>query len=189
MSPRMDEARRVAQALLDDLEGAASPIDAVLMKAKRLARLMRDADAQLWLDLETRGYPSDFSFSQLGTCRQYAVSSGRLITETSKYYAQSLPELEANAASDEALLGSLRTARNPSSRVKDFTEKRATESLMANQLRLHNAQKEAYAHSKSLFASKNRGSTIMQPILFWPLSSAISPRIFLRVRGKQSTRL
>ena len=157
MSARFDEARRVAQSLLDDLEGSASPIDAVLMKAKRLARVMRDADAQLWLDLETRGYPIDFSFERIGTCRQYAISGGRLIAETSKYYPQSLPEIEANAASDEALLASLRTARSPTTTAKDYLEKNATVALMATQLNVQADQKKAYAQSKSLFASMKAG--------------------------------
>jgi AbiTii len=52
--------------------------EAVLMRAKRLARLMRDTDAQTWLDLETNGYPQGFSFATLGTCEKYAKSGGRL---------------------------------------------------------------------------------------------------------------
>src|ERR1700728_2097706 len=108
MSGRIDEARSVARALLDELEAGAQPIDAVLMKAKRLARLMRDADAQSWLDLEMRGYPTPFDFSELGTCGKYAVTAGRLNNETLAYYPQSLPTLEATALTDEALLNSLR---------------------------------------------------------------------------------
>lgn len=153
MTKRIDEARKVAEALLDDLENSPSPIDAILMRAKRLARLMRDSDAQLWLDLETRGYPTPFSFIELGSCRQYAVSGGRLSVEDSKYYNQSLPEIEANAESDEALLDSLRTARAPTTKVKDFTEKRATEALMSTQLKLQSHQKNNYASSKSLYSS------------------------------------
>ncbi|HCL3359828.1 TPA: hypothetical protein N2A54_000015 [Pseudomonas aeruginosa] len=76
MSSRVDEARRVAIELLDNLEGSPSKIDTVLMKAKRLSRLMRDPDAQNWLDLETRGYPDNFVFSELGTCLKYAAAGG-----------------------------------------------------------------------------------------------------------------
>lgn len=47
MSARLEEARRVSVSLLDDLEGGTAPVEGVLMKAKRLARLMRDADAQI----------------------------------------------------------------------------------------------------------------------------------------------
>ena len=123
MSKRIDEARKVSEELLNDLESSASKVDAVLMKAKRLARLMRDSDAQTWLDLETKGYPDDFSFSELGDCIKYATSGGRLNLDSSKYYSQSLPTIEANAESDEALLNSLRSARAPTTKVKDFVEK------------------------------------------------------------------
>jgi hypothetical protein len=153
LTKRIDEARKVSEALLDELENTSSPIDAILMKAKRLARLMRDSDAQLWLDLETRGYPSGFLFSDLGSCRQYAVSGGRLDLDNSKYYTQSLPEIEANAESDEALLGSLRAARTPTANVKNFVEKNATEALMTTQLKLQANQKKNYAGSKSLYSS------------------------------------
>jgi hypothetical protein len=157
MSPRIDEARVTVQSLLDDLENSRCPIDAVLMKAKRLARLMRDADAQEWLDLETRGYPQGFSFEKLGTCSRYAIASGRVMVENSKYYTQSLSEFEANAASDEALLESLRQSRGHSASAKDFVEKNATEALMASLLKVHANQKKALAHSKSLFASLKAG--------------------------------
>lgn len=47
MSERVDEARRVVTSLLDDLEGGTSTTEAALLKGMRLARLMRDSDAQL----------------------------------------------------------------------------------------------------------------------------------------------
>lgn len=153
MTKRIDEARKVSESLLDELESTSSPIDTILMKAKRLARLMRDSDAQLWLDLETKGYPAGFSFSDLGSCKQYAVSGGRLNQEDSTYYTQSLPEIEANAESNEALLDSLRATRAPTTKVKDFLEKRATEALMTTQLKLQKNQKKDYASSKALYSS------------------------------------
>lgn len=153
MNKRIEEARKVSEELLDDLEKSTSKIDAILMRAKRLARLMRDTDAQLWLDLETKGYPADFSFSTLGSCKQYAVSGGRLNLKDSIYYQQSLPALEANAESDEALLNSLRTVSAPTTKVKDYLEKRATEALMTTQLTIQAQQKKNYANSKSLYSS------------------------------------
>ena len=126
MTKRIDEARKASESLLDDLENSKSSIDALLMKAKRLARLMRDSDAQLWLDFETRGYPSEFSFSELGSCQQYAVSGGRINLQTSGYWIQGLPGLEANVESDEAIINSLKTAKSPTAKVANFTEKRAT---------------------------------------------------------------
>ena len=153
MSKRIDEARKISEELLNALENSASKIDAILMKAKRLARLMRDSDAQIWLDLETKGYPEEFSFSEIGDCLKYASSGGRVDLKTSKYYPQSLPTIEANAESDEALLNSLRAARPSTTKVKDFVEKNATESLMATQLKLQQQQKKNYAGSKSLYSS------------------------------------
>ncbi|MDI3457722.1 hypothetical protein P7F69_12350 [Pseudomonas aeruginosa] len=157
MSSRVDEARRVAIELLDNLEGSPSKIDTVLMKAKRLSRLMRDPDAQNWLDLETRGYPDNFVFSELGTCLKYAAAGGggggRVDLKESKYYKGSLPAIEAESDSDEALLNSLRVARAPTESVKDFIEKNATEALMATQLKLQIQQRERYSKNKSLFSS------------------------------------
>lgn len=154
---RLEEARRVAASLLDDLEASTARIDVILMKAKRLARPMRDEDAQRWLDLEMRGYSSQFSFQTLGTCREYAVAGGRLNLETGKYWTQSLPELEANANSEEAQLSALRSAPVARLNAKDFVEKNATEALIATQLKLQQAQKRSYAHSQSLLSSMRAG--------------------------------
>lgn len=156
-SSRVAEARNVASALLDDLESSASQIDAVLMRAKRLARLMRDSDAQTWLDLETKGYPESFNFSQLGTCQKYAAASGRLNLAESKYYRHSLPRLEADATSEEMLMSTFKPAASTNSRAKDFVEKNATEALMATHLKLQKAQKESFAHAQSLFSSIKSG--------------------------------
>ena len=43
MSAQLEEARRVALSVLDDLETQNAPSAGILMKAKRLARLMRGA--------------------------------------------------------------------------------------------------------------------------------------------------
>ena len=156
-SRRVEEARRISASLLDDLEASTARIDVILMKAKRLARLMRDEDAQRWLDMEMRGYPSEFAFATLGTCRDYAVTGGRLNVETGKYWTQSLPELEANANSEEALMNALRSSPTARWNAKDFLEKNATEALIATQLKLQAAQKKSYAHSQSLLASLRAG--------------------------------
>jgi hypothetical protein len=50
-----DEARGLVKDLLDSLETRSEPISQCLLKAKRLARLLRDCDAQTWLDLEFKG--------------------------------------------------------------------------------------------------------------------------------------
>jgi len=155
-STRSDEARRVAMELLDGLECSSASIDALLLRAKRLARLMRDTDAQFWLDLEMKGYPENFNFSTLGTCRKYAASCGRIIESESKYYPTSLPELEANVESEQALLSTIKPV-NSTTKVKDFVEKSATEALMATQLKLQNSQKSRFAKNKQLYSSIKSG--------------------------------
>ncbi|HHT9106908.1 MAG TPA: AbiTii domain-containing protein [Candidatus Wujingus californicus] len=153
---RLDEARKVAQELLESLESQQLPIESTLMKAKRLARLMRDTDAQAWLDFETRGYPSGFSFSTLGTCEKYAVYGGRL-TAGNKYLKVSLPELEAGRKYDEAIIDSIRSSRPTATKAKDFLEKSATEALMATQIQVQIEQKKAYVQRQGLFASLKSG--------------------------------
>jgi len=69
---RLEKARATSAELVDALEEGAAPIDGCLMKAMRLARLMRDSDAQTLLKFETSGYPSGFSFQSLASCEQYA---------------------------------------------------------------------------------------------------------------------
>ena len=118
---------------------------------------MRDTDAQLWLDFETKGYPESFNFSELGTCQKYAAASGRLNVAESKYYKQSLPKLEADATSEEFLMSTLKPAASMNSKAKDFLEKSATEALMATQLKLQNTQKQNFSHAKSLFSSIKSG--------------------------------
>lgn len=110
-SSRLLMAREVAAILLNELEMDATPIIQCLMKAKRLARLLRDNDAQQWLDLETRGYPSNFDFNTIGSCLKYVYQGGR-ITDDKKYWLVSLPELEATIKADESAIANLRFPSN-----------------------------------------------------------------------------
>jgi hypothetical protein len=90
---RLAEARVVVDSLLNSLETHSEPISQSLMKAKRLARLLRDLDAQAWLDFEMRGYPDPFKMSQIGYCAQY-MREGRFNSDGS-FKTASLPEMEA----------------------------------------------------------------------------------------------
>lgn len=152
MSSRTEEARTAARALLDDLEVSNAEIGPILMKAKRLARLMRDGDAQVWLDLETAGYPENFNYGKLGTCRKYAEAGGRINSVSKKYWRQSLPEIEAHLESDGAILDSIRTSPGPPAKAKDYLEKGATESLLATHLKVQQNQRETHAAHKKLYS-------------------------------------
>ena len=48
----MKMAKELSDVILGDLEISQLPISQILMKAKRLARLLHDSDAQKWLDYE-----------------------------------------------------------------------------------------------------------------------------------------
>src|SRR5258708_17352236 len=100
---RVAMAREAASQLLEELETSIPPVAQSLMRAKRLARLLRDQDAQTWIDLEIKGYPNDFNCEVLGNCRRYAVEGGRM-TPDGKYYLQSLPGIEANCRAQETTL-------------------------------------------------------------------------------------
>lgn len=153
---RIQEARRVASELLDTLETSFKDIDSIILKAQRLARLMRDADAQKWLDLEMRGYPPNFNFAVLGTCAKYAISSGRHDKSEGKYWTASLPELAANADSEQTLMASIKPIAPPGN-AKDFVEKSATEALMKTQASMQYSQKKRFAASKQLYSSIKSG--------------------------------
>src|ERR1035437_240404 len=154
---RVKEARTVAVSLLDALESSSMPVDAVLMRAKRLARLLRDSDAQLWLDLEMKGYPKEFDFSTLGTCRQYAAASGRLDLAASTYYVPSLPVLEAISFSAEQTVSSLKSTISNTSSIKDFLEKSATEAFVVSQLEVQRNQRKNYSDAKGIFVAIKSG--------------------------------
>ncbi|WP_130909717.1 hypothetical protein [Pseudomonas sp. Sample_9] len=148
---RISEARSVAASLLDDLENSSSTIDKVLMRAKRLARLMRDEDAQLWLDYETKGYPDAFNFSKLGSCTKYAIASGRYDVARGEYTTQSLSEIEAMVAGAHLSLSTFSPVAIGA--VKDFLEKNATEQLLSSQFKIQKAHKENYSNHKSTLVS------------------------------------
>lgn len=102
-SSRLNEALTIAKELLQRMETGEFPAERYLLQAKRLARLLRDGDAQTWLDLEIRGYPSGFDPKSIGNCLSYAKAGGRIL-EDGKYYSVSLPRLEATCAADRSVV-------------------------------------------------------------------------------------
>lgn len=147
---RIDEARSAVRELLNEIESQDLPVERYLMKAKRLAHLLKDSDAQKWLDYELKGYPDKFSFSELGTCRRYAESGGRVSDE--KYWKLSLPSLEARCKADEATLSSF-NVNQPLGVAENFVVARATANLMSKQCNLFNSIKFRYQQNVSLLSS------------------------------------
>ena len=153
MSSRIDEARSVVRTLLDALEEGETRADRLLMKAARLARLMRDTDAQQWLEFEASGYPNDFQFASVGTCSKYAAAAGRLNVKESKFLTQSLPELEAIAEAQQANLSAQAKPADAALLAKDFIEMRATEALLASHGTMQLELRKAYANTRSIVAA------------------------------------
>jgi len=102
---RAAEAVAVSEILLEQLENQRVPTSQVLLKAKRLARLLRDADAQKWLTYELSGYPDGTSLDDFGTCSKFARQR---MAENDKYWNESLPTIEARIKSSEVALAGYR---------------------------------------------------------------------------------
>ena len=90
-------AKELSNVILSDLEINQLPISQILMKAKRLARMLHDSDAQKWLDYEIMGYPVVFDPSDLGSCKKYYTSERPVIRDekTHRPHSIGLPHLES----------------------------------------------------------------------------------------------
>jgi hypothetical protein len=93
----LEVAKELSNVILVDLEINQVPISQSLMKCKRLARILRDSDAQKWLDYEIMGYPVVFDPDELGSCKKYYISDRPVIRDerTHKPHAIGLPHLES----------------------------------------------------------------------------------------------
>jgi len=90
-------AKELSNVILGDLEINQLPISQILMKAKRLARMLHDSDAQKWLDYEIMGYPVVFDPDDLGSCKKYYTSDRPVIRDekTRRPHSIGLPHLES----------------------------------------------------------------------------------------------
>jgi hypothetical protein len=148
---RLSETRTVASDLLQKIETSDLPIERHLSQAKRLARLLRDTDAQTWLDLEISGYKEGFNEQNLGNCRQYAKAAGR-ITKEGKYYLTSLPRLEAACAADRQRVENA-SPKPSTGTAENYLVAGATTQMLHDQIAVLNSVKEAYLKNVELFSS------------------------------------
>ena len=90
-------AKELSDVILGDLEISQLPISQILMKAKRLARMLHDSDAQKWLDYEIMGYPVVFDPDELGSCKKYYTDDRPVIRDEKTHMPHSigLPHLES----------------------------------------------------------------------------------------------
>lgn len=111
MNGKRDEALKLAEELLTDIELERLKPTSVIRKASRLARLMDDMGSSVWLGYEISGYPSQGNGKGLSQLEwAAAVRSGRryLVTKDgeTKEYANSstIAELQANVESAKTRL-------------------------------------------------------------------------------------
>jgi hypothetical protein len=143
-------AREVAAELLNELETGAAPIAPSLMRAKRLARLLRDEDAQAWLTLEMNGYPDGFDLASIGSCGRYAEEGGR-VTSEGKYCAQSLPKIESELRASESALPI--PSAGPPLKVDDYVQAGATAQVLLRVEQQAESARTRYTNWSALNAS------------------------------------
>lgn len=148
---RLNEASTVATDLLQKMETSDLPIEHHLLQAKRLARLLRDTDAQTWLDLEISGYQDGFDARTLGNCLQYALAAGRIAKE-GRYYLTSLPRLEAACAADRQRVENA-SPKPSTGTAENYLVAGATTQMLKDQIAALNAVKETYLNNVALFSS------------------------------------
>lgn len=116
---KTEEMLNLSNEILSDLELGTIPLENIVSKCKKLARMRKDFEAVKWFSLELSGYdknsiPSGIKQQELF---QLAERSGRATLskdpvtqkEEPHYYISSIPELEAMIATSKTKIDNLRT--------------------------------------------------------------------------------
>lgn len=131
MNGKKDEALKLTEELLTDIELERLTPTSTVRKASRLARLMDDVEASAWLGYEVGGYPSNGNGKGLSVAEwTAAVRSGRRYSVTKdgemKDYviASTLAELQAHVESARTRLSHADSS--------NFYERNAQQKIIAN---------------------------------------------------------
>lgn len=104
---RQEEAIRVADELLTDIELKRLKASEVVLKASRLARLVGHAEMTDFLGFERNGYPTD------GSARTWIGRAGRWADEEKKtFYTNPIAKLEAQAESNQRAIDAMQGGGN-----------------------------------------------------------------------------
>lgn len=118
-SGRIQEIIKISDEVLADLEAGTVPLEHIIPKCLRVARLRNDFDAIKWFTLELNGYRQSDILPDISTqdIRQAIIRSGRGYTKKDEqtgeeqefYWSQSVTEIEATVQSQQEYLKNLRT--------------------------------------------------------------------------------
>lgn len=104
---RQEEAIRVADELLADIELKRLKASEVVLKASRLARLVGHTQLTEFLGFERSGYPSD------GSARTWVGQAGRWADkEEKKFYTHSIAKIEAQTESNQRAIDAMQGGGN-----------------------------------------------------------------------------
>lgn len=107
---KSEQALKISDEILSDIEEGRIPFEQVLLKCKKLARLRDDFDALKWFSLELTGYGDKYIV--LGVNKEekelYAAKSNRFLIQTDDktgekenyYYTASVSSIETDIAND-----------------------------------------------------------------------------------------
>ncbi|MGP5603285.1 AbiTii domain-containing protein, partial [Corynebacterium casei] len=104
---RQDEALRIADELLADIELQRLKASEIVLKASRVARLVGHEELIEFLGFERNGYPTD------GSARKWIEKTGRRTDQkANKYFVASIAKIEAYLAASQEEIEALRGGGN-----------------------------------------------------------------------------
>ncbi|MFF7848503.1 hypothetical protein ACFZDF_13085 [Streptomyces sp. NPDC007910] len=122
---RQEEAIRVADELLADIELKRLKTSEVILKASRLARLVGHTELMEFLGFERGGYPTD------GSATTWIGRAGRWADQEQKrFYTQSIAKLEAEIESGRQAIDAMRGGGNYSGDMANLAASRHDERIL-----------------------------------------------------------
>jgi len=103
---RQEEALRVAEELLTDIESERLKASEIVLKAGRVARLVGHEGLTTFLGYERNGYPMD------GSAAAWVGRAGRWADEKGKFYSKSISKIEANLDAVNQTVNAMRGGGN-----------------------------------------------------------------------------
>ncbi|MBF6138370.1 hypothetical protein IU501_35960 [Nocardia otitidiscaviarum] len=175
---RQEEALRLAEELLADIEMKRLKTSEIVLKASRVARLVGHDDLQTFLQFEREGYPSD------GTAREWIRRADRQNRGDDTFYPVPLTRIEATVESAQAAIDALKGGGNYSGEYASIAGREHDEKIvgLAQQIGPLAAISGAVASTIYSFVME-----IYHELLFSELQAALFADTQSRVDGALAT--